>query len=286
MSSRVRNAVILAAGTSSRFIPLSLETPKGLLEVKGEILIERQIRQLHEAGITDITIVVGYMAEKFGYLQEKFGVTLVMNDDFAVCNNTSSMIRVLDKLDNTYILTSDNYYCINPFLEEVGISYYTAIYADGPTGEYCLDTDDEDIIRGVSIGGHDSWFMYGPVFFDSRFSNKFKEIMKREYDFEETRQGYWEDVYIRHIDQLPMRIKRSSAEEILEFDTLDELREFDPSYRTDTRSEIIKTIAKAMNCEEDEIYGFKKGTPSTESGFTFIRDSRPYSYLEGKIQAL
>jgi CTP:phosphocholine cytidylyltransferase-like protein len=47
----------MAAGTSSRFAPLSYEKPKGLLKVKGEILIERQIRQLQEAGITDITIV-------------------------------------------------------------------------------------------------------------------------------------------------------------------------------------------------------------------------------------
>ena len=38
-----RNAIIMAAGTSSRFVPLSVERPKGLLEVKGEVLIERQI---------------------------------------------------------------------------------------------------------------------------------------------------------------------------------------------------------------------------------------------------
>ena len=55
-----RNAIIIAAGTSSRFVPLSFEKPKGLIEVKGEVLIERQLRQLNEAGIDDITIVVGY----------------------------------------------------------------------------------------------------------------------------------------------------------------------------------------------------------------------------------
>ena len=46
---RVDNAVILAAGASTRFIPLSLEQPKGLFEVKGEKLIERQIQQLKAA---------------------------------------------------------------------------------------------------------------------------------------------------------------------------------------------------------------------------------------------
>lgn len=74
-----RNAIIMAAGTASRFVPLSIECPKGLLEVKGEILIERQIRQLQEAGIDDITIVVGYKAEMFQYLATKYDVDIVNN---------------------------------------------------------------------------------------------------------------------------------------------------------------------------------------------------------------
>ena len=41
----------MAAGMSTRFAPLSYETPKGLLVVKGERLIEREIKQLREAGI-------------------------------------------------------------------------------------------------------------------------------------------------------------------------------------------------------------------------------------------
>ena len=67
-----RNAIIMAAGMSSRFVPLSLETPKALLKVKGEIMIERQIRQLREAGINEIIIVVGYLKEQFAYLEEKY----------------------------------------------------------------------------------------------------------------------------------------------------------------------------------------------------------------------
>ena len=47
----VDNAVIMAAGTSSRCAPLSYEMPKALITVKGEVLIERQIRQLQEAGV-------------------------------------------------------------------------------------------------------------------------------------------------------------------------------------------------------------------------------------------
>lgn len=77
MSYCVDNAIILAAGTASRFAPLSYEKPKALIEVKGEVLIERQIRQLQEAGIPEIILVVGYKKEQFYYLQEKFGVRIV-----------------------------------------------------------------------------------------------------------------------------------------------------------------------------------------------------------------
>ena len=105
---------------SSRFAPLSYERPKGLLVVKGEVLIERQIHQLQEAGIDDITIVVGYMKEQFFYLQDKFNVNIVVNEDYYRYNNTSSLIRVLDKIDETYICSSDNYFSENVFMENIG----------------------------------------------------------------------------------------------------------------------------------------------------------------------
>ena len=90
---RVKNAVIMAAGMSTRFAPLSYEKPKALLRVKGELLIEREIRQLQEAGIRDITLVVGYMKEKMFYLAEKFGVDIVVNPDYYRYNNTSTRGR-------------------------------------------------------------------------------------------------------------------------------------------------------------------------------------------------
>ena len=64
---KVDNAIIMAAGTASRFAPLSFEKPKALIEVRGEVLIERQIRQLRDAGIHEIVIVTGYKAEQFEY---------------------------------------------------------------------------------------------------------------------------------------------------------------------------------------------------------------------------
>lgn len=282
MVNPVRNAIIMAAGTASRFVPLSAERPKGLLEVKGEILIERQIRQLQEAGITDITVVVGYKAEMFEYLRDKFGVSIVLNEDYYRYNNTSSVIRILDKLGNTYICSSDNYFSENVFKEIQDDSFYSALYAEGETDEYCLTLDADDNITDVAVGGRDSWYMVGHVYFSEDFSNAFKQILVAEYEKEETKQGYWEDVYIRFISQLPMmKIHRYKEHEIEEFDSIDELRLFDESYVADTRSSVVKGIAKRLNCNESDLSHF---TRINHEGdylfFTFRKGDDRYRYNE------
>ena len=116
----------MAAGLSSRFVPVSYERPKGLIRVRGEVLVERQIRQLREAGISDITIVLGYKKEQFLYLAEKYGVRLVVNDEYASRNNNSSLWLVRDRLSNTYVCSSDDYFTENVFEPYVWRAYYAA----------------------------------------------------------------------------------------------------------------------------------------------------------------
>ena len=275
-----RNAIIMAAGTASRFVPLSAERPKALLDVKGEILIERQIRQLQEAGISDITIVVGYKAEMFEYLKEKFGVSIVLNEDYYRYNNTSSVIRVLDKLGNTYICSSDNYFPENVFMEDPSQSYYSALYAEGETNEYCLTIDAKDNITEVAVGGHDAWYMIGHVYFSEDFSKAFKQLLAAEYEKEETKQGYWEDVYIRYINELPlMQVHRYKEHDIEEFDSIDELRLFDESYINDTRSSVVKAIAKEMNCSEADLSKFIRIKHEGDYLlFSFQKGSETYRY--------
>lgn len=227
---RVTNAIIMAAGMSSRLAPLSYEKPKGLLVVKNEVLIERQIRQLHEAGIDNITVVVGYMKEKFFYLKEKFGVKIVVNEDYYRYNNTSSLIRVIDQLSNTYICSSDNYFVDNVFEPYVYRAYYAAVHTNGKSDEYCLTTAPDGRIKAVSIGGKNTWYMLGHVYFDRAFSDRFKEILVREYANAITREQLWENLYIRYIDQLDLYVKKYHFEAIREFDTLEDLRAFDIAY--------------------------------------------------------
>ena len=267
---------------SSRFAPLSYERPKGLLVVKGEVLIERQIHQLQEAGIDDITIVVGYMKEQFFYLQDKFNVNIVVNEDYYRYNNTSSLIRVLDKIDETYICSSDNYFSENVFMENIGEAYYASLYVEGPTDEYCLTPDEEDMIMNVTIGGYDAWYMIGHVYFDHAFSETFKQILLDEYEnYSTSREELWENLYMRHLDVLKMKIKRYSADSIHEFDSLDDLRAFDTSYINNSDSLIMKNICLYLQCAQKDIvhcFPLTSGMTNNSFGFLCKKDGRRYVY--------
>lgn len=283
---KVDNAVIMAAGTASRFAPLSYEKHKALITVKGEVLIERQIRQLQEAGVPEIYIVTGYKSEQFDYLKEKFGVHLVHNSEYLVRNNNSSIYAVKDILKNTYICSSDNYFSQNPFESEVSDCYYAAVYADGETKEWCMDYDEDGIITDVQIGGRNAWYMLGHTFWSETFSKKFVEILEKIYDLPETKDLLWESIYINNIDELKMKIRKYSDDVVFEFDTLDELREFDTNYVNNTCSEILKSVAKELHCEEKdltEVLSYKDADNSA-AGFMFTYNNQQYKYsYEEKI---
>lgn len=267
---KVDNAVILAAGLSSRFAPISYEKPKGVLKVRGEVLIERQIEQLQEAGITDITVVVGYKKEYFFYLRKKYGVRLVNNDEYASRNNNGSLWRVRDILGNTYVCSSDDYFTQNPFEAYVWKAYYSAQYAEGPTKEWCMETGAGNRITKVTVGGSDSWYMLGHVYFDRAFSDAFVKILEAEYDHPETTDMLWEDLYVEHIKELDMVLRPYPAGVINEFDSLDELRAFDPHFLENVDSEIFDNIVAVLGCTKAEIhdvYPLKQGLTNLSCHF-------------------
>lgn len=253
-SFKVDNAIIMAAGFGSRFVPLTYETPKGLLEVHGEVMIERQIKQLHEVGITDITIIVGYLKEKFEYLTDKFGVKLLNNPDYSIKNNISSIYYAKDILKNTYVLTSDIYMPNNLYRPFEAYSFYAAEYFEEFTDEWVLDFNKNDLIQGINYkGGEKSWAMYGPAFFRSEFSQELSRLIDHYYDKKSSAQWYWEDVYIRHLDTLDMYIRKFEKGSILEFESLEELRAYDSSYFVSSRSDILDTIAEVFKCDQKDI---------------------------------
>ena len=275
---KVDNAIIMAAGTSSRFAPLSYEKPKALIEVRGEVLIERQIRQLREAGIEKVVVVTGYKAEQFEYFKDKYGVVLINNPYYLTRNNNSSIYAAREYIKNSYICSSDNYFITNPFESDVDESYYSAVYMEGDTGEWCISEDD-GWIKDVKVGGQDSWVMLGHVFWSEPFSRSFLHILEDEYEWPETADKLWETIYIEHINELPMKIRKYPADFIFEFDTLDELREFDDSYISNTRSEILTKIAGELGVEEKEIRSVKafKDKDNAAAGFSF-ETGKKYKY--------
>lgn len=279
----VDNAVIMAAGFASRFVPISYETPKGLLRVRGEVLIERQIRQLREAGIDDIIVVTGYKAELFAYLKDAFGVTLVHNDEYAVRNNHASLYAVREMLGNTYICSSDNYFAENPFTKTVDDAYYSAVFAQGETSEWCITTDSDGYIDSVQIGGHNAWYMLGHAFWSAPFSRTFVRILEQVYDEPQTAGLLWEAIYMQHLDELKMRLRQYPPDVIYEFDTLDELRGFDRSYLNDTRSEIVRRLAKQFGCEQNEMTDFRPERKAKENAFSFrLRGEKYYIHIDAK----
>ncbi len=286
MGYKVDNAVIMVAGVSSRFAPVSYEKPKSLIEVRGEILIERQIRQLQEKGISNIILVTGYKSEQFLYLKKKFGLIIIENREYAVRNNHASIYAVREYLRNTYICSGDNYFSINPFEAEVGEAYYAALFASGKTDEWCLQTDENDFITGVRVGGENSWYMMGHVFWNETFSRKFVQILKEEYEKPETEGKLWEDIYRENLQQLKLKIRRYGNNEIFEFDSLDELRLFDDRYKIISGSAIMQKLASMLHCPEGELTGLKpvKGNGENVIGVTLVYDGNKYQYLYEKEQ--
>lgn len=276
---KVDNAIILAAGVSSRFSPLSYEIPKGLIPVKGEILIERQITQLLDAGISEVYIITGYKAEKFRYLKDKYGVKLIHNPDYLIRNNNSSIWAARNILCNSYICSSDNYFEKNPFESDVDETYYAAVYADGHTNEWCMQEDSLGYITAVSIGGDNAWYMLGHAFWGQDFSHRFLEILGLEYGNRNTAYKLWENILIEHLDIFKMKLRKYPSNTIFEFDTLDELRSFDTSYSSDTRSVLIKKAAAILGFKECDLIHFSPiGDEALPAGFSFDCPLGSYNY--------
>ncbi len=282
--SKVDNAIIMAAGTSTRFAPLSYEKSKALTMVKGQILIERQIEQLQKAGISEIYVITGYKAEQLQYLKKKYGVSLIDNSEYLSRNNHGSIWAAREILKNSYLCSADNYFIENPFELEVEESYYATVYANGRTEEWCVTEDEEGFIDSVHIGGDNTWYMMGHTFWSQDFSKRFLVILEKEYDREETKGKLWEAIYMEHLDCLKMKARKYPPNYIFEFDSLEELRKFDTSYERDARSEIMRYLAKELAVLESELVNIRamKGRTEEAIGISFDCRARHYHYYYEK----
>lgn len=87
-----QQALILAAGLGSRLAPITNDLPKSLVSVNGKPILIKQIENLYENGITDITIVAGYKSDILINEVRKLypNISIIENKDYATTNNMYS----------------------------------------------------------------------------------------------------------------------------------------------------------------------------------------------------
>lgn len=275
------NAIILAAGKSNRFAPFTYEKPKGLFCVKGEILIERQIQQLQDAGVVDIYVVVGYMKEKFFYLEQKYGVKLIVNNEFGRKGNLYSLYVAREHLKNTFICCADHYFVNNPFLYDnsENRSYRACAYQSGKFREFAVQCSDAEVITDTTVGGRDSLAMVGHAYLNRKFSSAFRSLMEQEINDFGVASLFWEEFYQRHSKQLTLYKREFETSEILEFDNIDDLRAFDSEFLINVDSEIITNICSTLSCQPNDISNISViNAGLTNVSFAFAAKGNKYVY--------
>ena len=151
---RVNKAIIMAAGTGKRMRPVTLETPKPLVDINGVRMIDTVIHGLHANGIYEIYVVVGYKREQFGCLVGEYpGIVLINNPYYDVCNNISSLYVARAHIENSIILDGDQIiYNSQILLQDFEHSGYNTIWTEKETNEWLMTVEDGSVTN-CSITG-------------------------------------------------------------------------------------------------------------------------------------
>lgn len=271
-----KNAIILAAGTGMRMVPVNMSFPKALLEVNGERLIERLINQLHEAGITDITVVIGFMKESFEYLIDKYGVKLAVNSDYYKKNNLHTLNLVRKKINNTYIVPCDIWYAKNPFSKVELHSWY--MLGSQTTSESIVRVNRKnEIVIDHKTNGNE---MVGIAYLIEPESEIVKENLRLMDDTHPN--DFWEKTLVNN-DKLILAAKMADSKDYVEINTYEQLRSID-SKSSQLRSDAIRTITEVFGCKENEVTNLetlKKGMTNRSFVFT-VKGSRYVMRIPGE----
>lgn len=267
-----RQAVILAAGAGMRMIPLNMEVSKGLLEVNGEVLIERLIRQLQEVGIRKIYVVVGFMKEKYEYLMDAYGVELIVNPEYAVKNNLHSLYLAREHLTNAYVIPCDSWCSHNPFSREELYSWY--MVTDRFDHDSSVRVSHKGELMAVPKGTAGN-SMIGICYLTQPDSDTVctrLEAMDAEPRYDDV---FWEET-LRDKGRMIVPARLMNAREIVSIKTFEQLRELD-SQSDHLKSEAIRTICDALHADMEEITQvtvLKKGM--TNRSFLFSCKGKRY----------
>ena len=267
-----KNAIILAAGFGMRMVPINTETPKGLLEIKGERLIECTIRQLHEVGITEIYIVVGFMKEQYEYLIDEYGVDLIVAPDYASKNNLHSLKTAAAHLSNSYIIPCDIWCEKNPYSRNELYSWYMVSDLVDDDSTVRVNRKQELVVQKEQAGGN---AMIGICYLletEAEIVRERLEELGRDSRYDG---AFWEETLYRK-DRMIVTARVVHAADAVEINTYEQLREID-SDSSQLQTDAIQVICEALGAQQDEVTNItvlKKGM--TNRSFLFSCKDKKY----------
>lgn len=228
---RVRRAVFIAAGFGSRLVPITLNTPKPLVRVKGKRIIDSLLDAVVAAGIQEIYIVRGYLSEQFDQLLYKYpGIRFIENPAYNEANNISSVMCARYLLQNAYICEAD-LLLYNPSL--ISKYQYRTNYLGVPvdmTDDWCFATRN-GIITGLSVGGRNCHHMFGISYWSAEDGAKLAGHIERVYQSPGGKERYWDQVALEYFpDEYRIAVRECSFDDIVEIDTFRELKKLDETY--------------------------------------------------------
>ena len=228
---RAKRAVFIAAGFGSRLVPITFNTPKPLVRVKGTRIIDHLLDACLEAGIEEIYIVRGYLAEQFDQLLYKYPtVKFLENPVYNEANNISSSMIAKELLSNAYVFEAD-LLLSNPKL--ITKYHYTsdflAIKKDR-TDDWCFEVKDRVIVE-EKVGGEDCWQMVGISYWNEEDGRKLAVDIPEVYSMPGGKERYWEQVPLVYKKKnYAVEVRECFEEDIVEIDTFKELKQIDPTY--------------------------------------------------------
>ena len=228
---RAKRAVFIAAGFGSRLVPITLNTPKPLVRVNGQRIIDGLIDACLAAGIEDIVVVRGYLAEQFDQLLYKYPMLRFLeNPSYNEANNISSALVARHLLENAYVFEAD-LLISNPAI--ITRYHYTSDFLairKERTDDWCFTVRD-GIITEEKVGGLHCWQMVGISYWDATDGKKLAEHIEEAYALPGGKERYWEQVpLVVFKDKYKVAVRECYDEDIVEIDTFRELQAIDKAY--------------------------------------------------------
>lgn len=222
-------AILLAAGMGTRLRPITNNTPKSLIKINGEPLIERQIKFLKEIGVDEIVVITGYLSDKFNYLKEKYDITLVRNEKYDKYNNIYSMYLVRNYLSDAYVIDADTYLTKNYLQKNLETSTYFAGNKTVNTKEWMLVFNENNKVYDIKVSSGKGYVMSGVSYWtksDGEFlRNKLEQIIKED----NWQNLYWDDIAKDNLKNMNVHINKINCEDWFEIDSLEDLKQLEES---------------------------------------------------------